>query len=323
VSVSIWKPQLKLWTGDLCKAARNVPDCSVDLIFTSPPYKKKDGYSIELMEALGELCGRVLRPGGRAFLNFGQLREGFDRPFEARDLVYEHSNRALEPGQTIAWIKSIAAPDWRELVRDEIKRLRNPAVLGGLGLGTMGLGLGQKVLDAIQKVVDGSGRRVQRGHYQSLGTEKILNYCWEPIFTFYKAPELDLDRRSIGVGFTDKSNMKRGTRGKHGDLHCAGDVWYVPYKTTGKKKKKATAKMGNAYSFPVELPRRAIKMASMARGCVVFDPFLGSGTTAVAAKELGMHAWGIELDKGKRPVIRQRWKEVGNDESKEEAGVDL
>jgi site-specific DNA-methyltransferase (adenine-specific) len=257
------------------QVADEVPACSVDVVFTSPPYKRKDGYSYPLMRELGRLIGRVLRPGGRVFLNFGQLREGFARPYEARELVERMGK--LEPGQTIAWVKSA--------------------------------------------VIDG----VQRGHYQPITMKSpTLNYCWEPIFTYHKPPELALNRLAIGVPFADKSNMRRGTRGKHGDLHCAGDVWFVPYKTTGATKKKATASMGNAYSFPVELPLRAIKLSNLARGCTVLDPFMGSGTTAVAAKMLGMHAWGIEMDPGKGPVIAERWDEVGDDqEQDEEAGLDL
>lgn len=259
-------PTLKVWTGDLLDVASQVPDCSVDMVFTSPPYKRKDGYSHELMEALGELVGRVLRPGGRFYMNFGQLREGFDRPFNARAVVYEAAHPHLKPGQTICWVKSL--------------------------------------------VVDGK----QRGHYTPITMKSpTLNYGWEPIFTLYRPPELAINRLAIGVPFADKTNLKRGTRGKHGDLHCAGDTWFVPYRTTGAKKKKATATMGNAYSFPVELPLRAIKLSNMAKGCVVFDPFLGSGTTAVAARQLGMHAWGIELDPEKVPVIERRWKdEVGD-----------
>jgi site-specific DNA-methyltransferase (adenine-specific) len=266
-------PELKTYTENLLDGAPNVPDCSVDMIFTSPPYKKKDGYSPRLMQVLGEVVGRVLRPGGRAYMNFGQLREGFARPYEARSIVDTESG--LEAGQTICWVKSL--------------------------------------------VVDG----LQRGPYTPITMKSpTLNYGWEPIFTFYKLPELALDRLAIGVPYADKSNLKRGTRGKHGDLHCAGDVWLVPYKTTGAKKKKATATMGNAYSFPVELPRRAIKLSKMARGCVVFDPFMGSGTTAVAARQLGMHAWGIELDPEKVPVIQQRWKkeEVGDGQQRNEEG---
>jgi hypothetical protein len=314
-------PKLKVWTGDLLDVGRKVPDCSVDMVFTSPPYKRKDGFSLDLMEALGELLGRVLRPGGRVYMNFGQLREGFDRPGISRDLVYEGSNRLLEPGQTIAWIKSLALPGWRKPVQDEIKRLRDPAVLGGLARGTMGLGAAQAVLDAIQKIVDGPGGVLQRGHYQPITMKSpTLHYCWEPIFTFFKPPELALNRLAIGVPFADKSNMKRGSRGKHGDLHCAGDAWFVPYKTTGAKKKKATASMGSAYSFPVELPLRAIRLSNMAKGCVVFDPFMGSGTTAVAARQLGMHAWGIELGPEKVQVIEQRWKEAGDGQARAEEG---
>jgi DNA modification methylase len=45
--------------------------------------------------------------------------------------------------------------------------------------------------------------------------------------------------------------------------------------------------------FPVELARRAI--ASVDPGLTVFDPFLGSGTTAVAAEALGRKWFGCEL----------------------------
>lgn len=39
-----------------------------------------------------------------------------------------------------------------------------------------------------------------------------------------------------------------------------------------------------------------IILASSNKGDVVFDPFLGSGTTSVTAKKLGRHYIGIELD---------------------------
>ena len=47
--------------------------------------------------------------------------------------------------------------------------------------------------------------------------------------------------------------------------------------------------------FPVELPARCIQLFTYA-GDTVLDPFMGSGTTAVAAIEAGRHYVGYELD---------------------------
>jgi len=55
--------------------------------------------------------------------------------------------------------------------------------------------------------------------------------------------------------------------------------------------------------FPEELPRRLIRMFSF-QGETVLDPFLGSGTTAKTALELGRSAIGYELNPEFLPVIR-------------------
>ncbi len=49
--------------------------------------------------------------------------------------------------------------------------------------------------------------------------------------------------------------------------------------------------------FPVEIPRRLIEFYTFA-GDLVLDPFIGSGTTAVAAVTTGRHYVGYELDQG-------------------------
>ena len=47
--------------------------------------------------------------------------------------------------------------------------------------------------------------------------------------------------------------------------------------------------------FPIELPQNIIKSCSK-EGDIVYDPFMGSGTTALAAKMLGRHYIGSELN---------------------------
>lgn len=54
-------------------------------------------------------------------------------------------------------------------------------------------------------------------------------------------------------------------------------------------------KIGHPAPFPVELPKRCIKLFSYV-GDTVLDPFLGSGTTALAAKRVGRNCVGLELN---------------------------
>lgn len=57
--------------------------------------------------------------------------------------------------------------------------------------------------------------------------------------------------------------------------------------------------------FPEELPRRLIKMFSFS-GETVFDPFLGSGTTALAAMKLGRNSIGYEINEDFSSIIREK-----------------
>jgi hypothetical protein len=269
-----------------------IPDDSVDLVVTSPPYKKKDGYSRALMLSLGKGLGRVLKPGGLVVFNFAQLVEDMARPFEARSAICEGSKlpknlspQRLHTGQTVIWVKSIAVPSWRELVEEATSRFSN----------VLGQGSAIACVDAIKtylrQLLAGPGRSLVRGHSQPINSDYLLYYNWEFLFTFHKAPRPKVDRLAIGVEYADKGNLKRGTRGKHGDVRCAGDTWFIPYETTGATKKKK-----HVYEYPAELVRRCVKLAGAGPGSTIFEPFLGSGQTVVVAKEMGLNAYATEID---------------------------
>jgi DNA modification methylase len=63
----------------------------------------------------------------------------------------------------------------------------------------------------------------------------------------------------------------------------------------------------HAVGFPVELPRRCIRAASMP-GDAVLDPFVGSGTTIIAAEMTGRACHAIEISPAYCDVAVQRWQ---------------
>lgn len=62
---------------------------------------------------------------------------------------------------------------------------------------------------------------------------------------------------------------------------------------------------GHLAMFPEELPRRLIKMFSFV-GETVLDPFLGSGTTTLAAKNLYRNSVGYEINPEFIPIIKTK-----------------
>jgi site-specific DNA-methyltransferase (adenine-specific) len=68
---------------------------------------------------------------------------------------------------------------------------------------------------------------------------------------------------------------------------------------------ESATRVGHPAPFPVELPQRLIDLYTY-RGDVVLDPFMGSGTTAVAAVRTGRHYLGYDTDEGYAKAARTR-----------------
>ena len=75
----------------------------------------------------------------------------------------------------------------------------------------------------------------------------------------------------------------------------------------GERKKKS----GHPAPFPVELPLRCMKLFSFV-GDTVLDPFMGSGSTLVAASQCNRKGIGIEIDPGYCETAVFRIEKEGN-----------
>ncbi len=65
--------------------------------------------------------------------------------------------------------------------------------------------------------------------------------------------------------------------------------------------------------FPIELPKRCIKLFSFVED-VILDPFVGSGTTLIAAKLLGRRAIGVEISKNYCDIAIKRIQKISANE---------
>lgn len=79
------------------------------------------------------------------------------------------------------------------------------------------------------------------------------------------------------------------------------DVWEI--------RPEFAKRVGHPAPFPVELPRRLIELYTF-RGDVVLDPFMGSGSTAVAAVQAGRRYVGYDTDAGYVELAEHRASEA-------------
>ena len=145
-----------------------------------------------------------------------------------------------------------------------------------------------------------------KGHHSPIQGTKHLNHLYEYIFIFSKNNNYSLKRLAIGIPYKDKSNIGRWKIAKR-DLRCRGDVWYINYETV----QSHSQKLHDAV-FPRQLPEMCIKLANTKKSDLVLDPFLGSGTTILAANELGRRSVGYEVNPAYEQIIRTKLAPVGS-----------
>jgi site-specific DNA-methyltransferase (adenine-specific) len=127
----------------------------------------------------------------------------------------------------------------------------------------------------------------------------MISNATEPIFIFRKS-----GKRHVSPAIKERSKISLE------DFRTFRDaIWTI----NGAAADKHTA------AFPVELPRRLIKMFSFSDDTVL-DPFLGSASTTKAALELGRNSIGIEIQPDYLGFMKEK---LQIDEQKEPVGATI
>lgn len=151
------------------------------------------------------------------------------------------------------------------------------------------------------------------GHFKPINSKRYLNATNESIYHFTKTGDVPVERLAVGVPYVYKCNLQ--SRSQKGvtkpDVRCRGNTWYIPYQTIQSNKE---AKGGHPAAYPVELAEMCLKLCFGEKKGTVLDPFLGTGTTLVAAKRLGHTGTGIDINTEFLKFAESRLQETSSSE---------
>lgn len=141
------------------------------------------------------------------------------------------------------------------------------------------------------------------GHFKPINSKRFLCPTWEHLFHFTKTGEVEVDRLSVGVKYEYYEGNIRGknTKDTKPNLRDKGNCWFIPYETINSKELRGK----HPATFPVKLVEDCLKLTGIKSGTVL-DPFMGTGTTAVAAVNLGWDYIGYEIDEDYLEFAKQR-----------------
>ena len=252
----------KIYNEDCLEGMKRIPDKSVNLIVTSPPYaqQRKNQYGgIPESSYPSWTAGwmdearRILTPDGSILINIRpHIRNG-----EISDYVLKTRLHVRECGwkecEELIWIKPDSPP------------------LGGVN-------------------------RPRR--------------AWESILWFSKTGKPYCDTKANGVesnriGFESSKYEHGGKSHIHAGQNKAkkGTARSRDYIEVGTG--KVDKSINHPAMFPIQVPEYLIRMCSN-EGGVVLDPFMGSGTTAIACINTGRNFIGFELDEDYYNIANKR-----------------
>lgn len=276
--------KLTLFNGDCSKLLKDIPSESVDLIITSPPY----------------CIGKAYEDPHDDIKTFKKQHED----------IFDDLYRVLKTGGSICWQVGYHVSDQCIIPLDYIvydiftnksADSENPLILRNRIIWTFGHGLN-------------STKRFSGRH------EMIL---W---FTKGEQSVFNLDDVRVPQKYPGKRSYKGPNKGKlsgnplgknPSDVWEISDVWDIP-----NVKAKHIEKTDHPCQFPVAIPQRLIRALTLPND-LVLDPFMGSGTTGVAAYVEDRRFAGAELLKDYYDIAVERLDETvgGNIKIREDKPV--
>jgi len=238
-----------------------LPDKSVHLVITSPPYWQLKDYGTD---------------------NQIGFHDSYENYINNLNLVWKECYRTLHNGCRLCvnigdqFARSVYYGRYKVIpIREEIIKFCE-----NIGFDYMGAIIWQKVTTS-----NTTGGGVQMGSYP-YPRNGILKLDYEFILIFKK------------LGDSPKPTKEQKELSK-----MTAEEWNTFF--TGHWNFPGARQSGHIAMFPEELPKRLIKMFSFV-GETVLDPFAGSGTTALAAKNLDRNSIGYEINPEFIPIIKEK-----------------
>ena len=146
------------------------------------------------------------------------------------------------------------------------------------------------------------------------GWPNRMKNAWEPVFHFSTNSEIkfrceSVSEKSDGVFKYSASNAKAESgSGLLGSEKASGYETGMARPSNVIELPAESGQGNHSAPYPVALPEFFIKAFSDS-GDMIFDPFMGSGTTMIAAEKNGRHACGTEISPRYCDVIVKRWQD--------------
>jgi site-specific DNA-methyltransferase (adenine-specific) len=259
----------KIYPLDCLKGLPKLDPVSIDMIVTSPPYNI-----------------------GKRYHNYNDVRPR-DEYLNWMENVAKASKTVLKKnGSFFLNVGGKPTDPWIAL--DLAERFRKHYVLQNTIHWIKSIAIPKEDVGNYKAITDD----IAVGHYQPVNSTRYLSNCHEYIFHFTQTGDVPLDTLAVGVKYQDKTNIGRWKKANK-DLRGRGNTWFIPYETIQNARSHPAV-------FPEKLPEMCIKLHGCNKNSLVLDPFMGTGSTALACQKLGVPFIGFEIDATYVQIAKQQ-----------------